>query len=160
MKQQQLQTRGYLQRRALPQVQSVHQWMFMQAKAIRVSSAAMTTCGSRKAVHETVNDQLHVVHEGKLRIIIVHNLKILSWEFCSRDLEELCCLEVQFYLRCQEQDAATDGMTFDHKTLVAVASGMHQVVLWKIPEAGFMVASKCGFSYLVTILVSSTLYTR
>ncbi|KAG6791757.1 hypothetical protein POTOM_000890 [Populus tomentosa] len=256
-----------------------------------------------KAVHETVNDQLHVVHEGKLRIIIVHNLKvsygplnessgfhntlilfsqhalqILSWEFCSRDLEELCCLEVQFYLRsscmqvnelvyaskkyrttvddigsdrvyhhliykkiatykklklilvpqcfptdpnklstshfpsgnsndnsimskggllnssdmvrhcifpkscmssnvgkleqpsllnercersasstpsqvpqdfeysvgisqCQEQDAATDGMTFDHKTLVAVASGMHQVVLWKIPGAGFMVAS-------------------
>ncbi|KAL3609959.1 hypothetical protein D5086_000979 [Populus alba] len=185
---------------------------------------------------------------GKLRIIIVHNLKILSWEFCSRDLEELCCLEVQFYLRlmswfmlqksiepplmildqivyhhliykkiatykklklilvpqcfptdpnklstshfpsgnsndnsimskggllnssdmvrhcifpkscissnvgkleqpsllyerCQEQDAATDGMTFDHKTLVAVASGMHQVVLWKIPGAGFMVAS-------------------
>jgi len=79
---------------------------------------------SRKAVHETVNDQHHVVHEGKLRIIIVHNLKvnysplnetsgfhntlilysryalqILSLEFCSRDLEELCCLEVQFYLR-------------------------------------------------------------
>ncbi|KAG6788370.1 hypothetical protein POTOM_004435 [Populus tomentosa] len=45
------------------------------------------------------------------------------------------------YERCQEQDAATDGMTFDHKTLVAVASGMHQVVLWKIPGAGFMVAS-------------------
>ncbi|KAI9398087.1 hypothetical protein POPTR_003G121800v4 [Populus trichocarpa] len=42
-----------------------------------------------KVVHETLYDQLHVVREGKLRIIFAHNLKIICWEFCSRDHEEL-----------------------------------------------------------------------
>ncbi|KAL3599022.1 hypothetical protein D5086_006940 [Populus alba] len=42
-----------------------------------------------KVVHETLYDQLHVVREGKLRIIFAHNLKIILWEFCSRDHEEL-----------------------------------------------------------------------
>lgn len=29
-----------------------------------------------KVVHETLYDQLHVVREGKLRIIFAHNLKV------------------------------------------------------------------------------------
>ncbi|EEF51098.1 Transcriptional corepressor SEUSS, putative [Ricinus communis] len=42
-----------------------------------------------KAVHETVFDQLHVVRKGKLRVVFTLGLKILSWEFCSHNHEEL-----------------------------------------------------------------------
>ncbi|KAG2681282.1 hypothetical protein I3843_11G137000 [Carya illinoinensis] len=42
-----------------------------------------------KAVQESVYEQLRVVREGHLRIIYTHDLKILSWEFCSRPHEEL-----------------------------------------------------------------------
>ncbi|XP_041006909.1 probable transcriptional regulator SLK2 isoform X1 [Juglans microcarpa x Juglans regia] len=43
----------------------------------------------RKAVQESVYEQLRVVREGQLRIIFTHDLKILSWEFCARQHEEL-----------------------------------------------------------------------
>ncbi|CAN0841465.1 Probable transcriptional regulator SLK2 [Linum grandiflorum] len=42
-----------------------------------------------KAVHKTVYNQFHVVREGKLRIIFTRDLKISSWEFCSKEHEEL-----------------------------------------------------------------------
>ncbi|KAI7731935.1 hypothetical protein M8C21_008947, partial [Ambrosia artemisiifolia] len=42
-----------------------------------------------KAVQESVYEQLHVVHEGRLKVIFTPDLKILSWEFCSRRHEEL-----------------------------------------------------------------------
>ncbi|XP_034707871.1 probable transcriptional regulator SLK2 isoform X3 [Vitis riparia] len=42
-----------------------------------------------KAVQESVYEQLRVVREGQLRIIFTHDLKILSWEFCTRRHEEL-----------------------------------------------------------------------
>ncbi|XP_059443275.1 probable transcriptional regulator SLK3 [Corylus avellana] len=42
-----------------------------------------------KAVQESVYEKLRVVREGHLRIIYTHDLKILSWEFCSRHHEEL-----------------------------------------------------------------------
>ncbi|KAA8521978.1 hypothetical protein F0562_012708 [Nyssa sinensis] len=42
-----------------------------------------------KAVQESVYQQFRVVREGKLRIIFSHELKILSWEFCARNHEEL-----------------------------------------------------------------------
>ncbi|KAJ9173537.1 hypothetical protein P3X46_016660 [Hevea brasiliensis] len=42
-----------------------------------------------KAVHETVFHQFRVVRKGKLRIVFTLDLKILSWEFCSSDHEEL-----------------------------------------------------------------------
>ncbi|XP_040988485.1 probable transcriptional regulator SLK3 [Juglans microcarpa x Juglans regia] len=42
-----------------------------------------------KAVQESVYEQLRVVREGHLRIIYTHDLKILSWEFCSGPHEEL-----------------------------------------------------------------------
>ncbi|XP_057527669.1 probable transcriptional regulator SLK2 [Amaranthus tricolor] len=42
-----------------------------------------------KAVQESVYEQLRVVREGQLRIIFAPDLKILSWEFCSRSHEEL-----------------------------------------------------------------------
>ncbi|CAK7335451.1 unnamed protein product [Dovyalis caffra] len=76
-----------------------------------------------KAVHETVYGQLHVVREGKIRIIFAHNLKVsysplheaggfyntLSYilgvlfryfagNFVQGTMKS-CCLKVQFYLR-------------------------------------------------------------
>ncbi|XP_037491344.1 probable transcriptional regulator SLK3 isoform X2 [Jatropha curcas] len=42
-----------------------------------------------KAVHETVFEQFRIIREGQLRIVFTLDLKILSWEFCSRDHEEL-----------------------------------------------------------------------
>ncbi|KAI3793042.1 hypothetical protein L1987_35654 [Smallanthus sonchifolius] len=42
-----------------------------------------------KAIQESVYEQLHVVHEGRLKVIFTPDLKILSWEFCSRRHEEL-----------------------------------------------------------------------
>ncbi|KAG6574157.1 putative transcriptional regulator SLK2, partial [Cucurbita argyrosperma subsp. sororia] len=43
----------------------------------------------RKAIQESVYEQLRVVREGHLRIIFTQDLKILSWEFCARRHEEL-----------------------------------------------------------------------
>ncbi|KAL6977661.1 hypothetical protein U1Q18_026451 [Sarracenia purpurea var. burkii] len=43
----------------------------------------------RKAVQESVYEQLRVVREGQLRIIFTPDLKILSWEFCAHRHEEL-----------------------------------------------------------------------
>nr|POF02783.1 putative transcriptional regulator slk2 [Quercus suber] len=42
-----------------------------------------------RAIQESVYEQLRVVREGQLRIIYTNDLKILSWEFCSRPHEEL-----------------------------------------------------------------------
>ncbi|KAI3800154.1 hypothetical protein L1987_35464 [Smallanthus sonchifolius] len=42
-----------------------------------------------KAIQESVYEQFHVVHEGRLKVIFTPDLKILSWEFCSRRHEEL-----------------------------------------------------------------------
>ncbi|KAF8714170.1 hypothetical protein HU200_028183 [Digitaria exilis] len=41
-----------------------------------------------KAVQKSVYEHLHVTHEGHLRIIFTPELKIMSWEFCSRRHEE------------------------------------------------------------------------
>jgi len=42
-----------------------------------------------KATQESVFEQLRVVRNGRLRIIFTPELKILSWEFCARNHEEL-----------------------------------------------------------------------
>lgn len=42
-----------------------------------------------KAVQESVYEQLRVVREGRLKVIFTPDLKILTWEFCSRRHEEL-----------------------------------------------------------------------
>lgn len=42
-----------------------------------------------KATQESVFEQLRVVRNGQLRIIFTPELKILSWEFCARNHEEL-----------------------------------------------------------------------
>lgn len=42
-----------------------------------------------KATQESVFEQLRVVRNGRLRIIFTSELKILSWEFCARNHEEL-----------------------------------------------------------------------
>lgn len=42
-----------------------------------------------KAVEESVYEHLHVVREGQLRVTFAPDLKILSWEFCTRRHEEL-----------------------------------------------------------------------
>ncbi|XP_050378236.1 probable transcriptional regulator SLK3 [Argentina anserina] len=49
------------------------------------SGILLLECG--RAVQESVYEQLQVVHEGRLRIIFSPNLKILSWEFCTRSHE-------------------------------------------------------------------------
>jgi hypothetical protein len=41
-----------------------------------------------KVVQKSVYEHLHVIHEGHLRIIFTPELKIMSWEFCSRRHEE------------------------------------------------------------------------
>ncbi|KAJ1287885.1 hypothetical protein BS78_02G044800 [Paspalum vaginatum] len=41
-----------------------------------------------KVVQKSVYEHLHVTHEGHLRIIFTPELKIVSWEFCSRRHEE------------------------------------------------------------------------
>ncbi|KAK3126462.1 hypothetical protein QOZ80_7AG0556940 [Eleusine coracana subsp. coracana] len=41
-----------------------------------------------KVVQKSVYEHLHVTHEGHLRIIFTPELKIMSWEFCSRRHEE------------------------------------------------------------------------
>ncbi|RLN12134.1 putative transcriptional regulator SLK3 [Panicum miliaceum] len=41
-----------------------------------------------KVVQKSVYEHLHVIHEGHLRIIFSPELKIMSWEFCSRRHEE------------------------------------------------------------------------
>ncbi|XP_062233733.1 probable transcriptional regulator SLK2 [Phragmites australis] len=41
-----------------------------------------------KAVQKSVYEHLHVTHEGHLRIIFTPELKIMSWEFCSRRYED------------------------------------------------------------------------
>ncbi|CAL9244555.1 unnamed protein product [Arabidopsis halleri] len=42
-----------------------------------------------KAVQESVYEHIRVVREGHLRIIFSQELKIISWEFCTRRHEEL-----------------------------------------------------------------------
>ena len=42
-----------------------------------------------KAVQESVFEHIRVIREGHLRIIFSQELKILSWEFCTRRHEEL-----------------------------------------------------------------------
>ncbi|KAF3542018.1 hypothetical protein F2Q69_00025261 [Brassica cretica] len=42
-----------------------------------------------KAVQESVYEHIRVIREGHLRIIFSQELKILSWEFCTRRHEEL-----------------------------------------------------------------------
>lgn len=42
-----------------------------------------------KATQESVFEQLRVVRNGRLRITFTSDLKILSWEFCARNHEEL-----------------------------------------------------------------------
>ncbi|XP_062029262.1 probable transcriptional regulator SLK2 isoform X1 [Rosa rugosa] len=49
------------------------------------SGLLMLECG--RAVQKSVYERLQVVHEGRLRIIFSPNLKILSWEFCTRSHE-------------------------------------------------------------------------
>ncbi|XP_062188737.1 probable transcriptional regulator SLK2 [Phragmites australis] len=41
-----------------------------------------------KVVQKSVYEHLHVTHEGHLRIIFTPELKIMSWEFCSRRHDE------------------------------------------------------------------------
>ncbi|KAL6647890.1 hypothetical protein ACP70R_015327 [Stipagrostis hirtigluma subsp. patula] len=41
-----------------------------------------------KVVQKSVYEHLHVTHEGHLRIIFTPELKIMSWEFCSRRHED------------------------------------------------------------------------
>lgn len=41
-----------------------------------------------KVVQKSIYEHLHVTHEGQLRIIFTPELKIMSWEFCSRRHDE------------------------------------------------------------------------
>ncbi|VAI69202.1 unnamed protein product [Triticum turgidum subsp. durum] len=41
-----------------------------------------------KVVQKSIYDHQHVTHEGQLRIIFTPELKIMSWEFCSRKHDE------------------------------------------------------------------------
>ncbi|KAG8094060.1 hypothetical protein GUJ93_ZPchr0012g19709 [Zizania palustris] len=41
-----------------------------------------------KVVHKSIYEHMHVTHEGQLRIIFTPELKIMSWEFCSRQHDE------------------------------------------------------------------------
>ncbi|KAI5068931.1 hypothetical protein GOP47_0015232 [Adiantum capillus-veneris] len=43
----------------------------------------------KKAVQESVYEQLRVVWEGQLKIVFTSELKILSWDFCAKSHEEL-----------------------------------------------------------------------
>uniref|UniRef100_A0A0D9WL87 Transcriptional regulator SLK2 n=1 Tax=Leersia perrieri TaxID=77586 RepID=A0A0D9WL87_9ORYZ len=41
-----------------------------------------------KVVQKSIYEHMHVIHEGQLRIIFTPELKIMSWEFCSRRHDE------------------------------------------------------------------------
>ncbi|KAL8253166.1 hypothetical protein R6Q59_036859 [Mikania micrantha] len=43
----------------------------------------------KKAVQESIYEQLRVVRHGQLKVIFTPDLKILTWEFCARRHEEL-----------------------------------------------------------------------
>eukprot|EP00252_Welwitschia_mirabilis_P015468 TRINITY_DN33_c1_g5_i1.p1 TRINITY_DN33_c1_g5~~TRINITY_DN33_c1_g5_i1.p1 ORF type:complete len:914 (-),score=181.68 TRINITY_DN33_c1_g5_i1:737-3478(-) len=43
----------------------------------------------KKAIQESVFEQLRVVRDGQLRIVFSCDMKICSWEFCARSHEEL-----------------------------------------------------------------------
>ncbi|MCO5581146.1 hypothetical protein L7F22_035024 [Adiantum nelumboides] len=43
----------------------------------------------KKAVQESVYEQLRVVWEGQLKVVFTPELKILSWDFCAKSHEEL-----------------------------------------------------------------------
>nr|XP_043631504.1 probable transcriptional regulator SLK2 isoform X2 [Erigeron canadensis] len=63
-------------------------WFLDKPEESRLSSGLlMLEYG--KAIQESVYAQLHVVHEGRLKVIFTPDLKILSWEFCSRRHQEL-----------------------------------------------------------------------
>ncbi|XP_042067342.1 probable transcriptional regulator SLK1 [Salvia splendens] len=49
----------------------------------------------RKAVQTSVYKTFRVVHNGKLRVVFRHDLKILSWEFCIENHEE-CQVQSSF----------------------------------------------------------------
>ncbi|CAM9001480.1 unnamed protein product [Rhodiola kirilowii] len=53
------------------------------------SASGQTILHCAKATHESVFDQLRVVRDGQLRIVFSADLKICSWEFCTRRHEEL-----------------------------------------------------------------------
>ncbi|KAI3468795.1 hypothetical protein Pfo_025458 [Paulownia fortunei] len=55
-------------------------------RACKISSGLVLEY--RKAIQESVYEKFRVVHEGKLRIVFRHDLKILSWEFCAQNHEE------------------------------------------------------------------------
>ncbi|XP_076935634.1 putative transcriptional regulator SLK2 [Bidens hawaiensis] len=63
-------------------------WFLDLPREYRFSSGIMVL-EYGKAVQESVYEQLRVVHEGRLKVVFAPDLKILSWEFCSRCHEEL-----------------------------------------------------------------------
>ncbi|KAL6861602.1 hypothetical protein ACP4OV_017302 [Aristida adscensionis] len=42
----------------------------------------------KKVIQKSIYEHLHVTHEGHLRIVFTPELKIMSWDFCSRRHEE------------------------------------------------------------------------
>nr|GEW35210.1 hypothetical protein [Tanacetum cinerariifolium] len=52
-------------------------------------NSEITMVEYEKAVQQSVYEQLQVVHEGRLKVFFTRDLKILSWEFCSRRHEKL-----------------------------------------------------------------------
>ncbi|KAI5059909.1 hypothetical protein GOP47_0024329 [Adiantum capillus-veneris] len=52
-------------------------------------NSGQTVLEYKKAVQESVYEQLRVVWEGQLKIVFTSELKVLSWDFCAKSHEEL-----------------------------------------------------------------------
>ncbi|CAH8364214.1 unnamed protein product [Eruca vesicaria subsp. sativa] len=63
--------------------------LYLSVPAERRFPSGVMVLEYAKAVQESVYEHIRVVREGHLRIIFSQELKILSWEFCTRRHEEL-----------------------------------------------------------------------
>ncbi|XP_051143267.1 probable transcriptional regulator SLK2 [Andrographis paniculata] len=102
----------------------------------------------KEAILETVYEQVRVVHEGKLRIVFTHDLKILLWEFCPRRHEEfiphrLVAPQVnrfaQLVQHCQdkisesEPDAAVPQSDLQTQTAMIATAGRQLARNFEVP---------------------------
>ncbi|XP_021735684.1 probable transcriptional regulator SLK2 [Chenopodium quinoa] len=107
-----------------------------------------------KAVQQSIYKNIHVAHQGQLRIVFTPELKIISWEFCVRSHEELVSRNflaaqvnefVEVAKQCKRNEGfnerngfqAQDQVTYSNRLM---AAGKHLAANLELPninEAGF-----------------------
>ncbi|XP_021753779.1 probable transcriptional regulator SLK2 [Chenopodium quinoa] len=98
-----------------------------------------------KAVQQSIYKNIHVAHQGQLRIVFTPELKIISWEFCVRSHEELVNELVEIAKQCKSNGGfnerngvqAQDQVTSSNRLMAAGQNLAANLELPHVNEAGF-----------------------